>query len=225
MDLKMESGTNRRARLAMLLLFGITMAYFESAVVVYLRALLYPEGFTFPLRLLDRELLLVEVGRELASLAMLVTVALLAGRNFNERLAFFLMIFALWDIGYYLFLKLMLGWPESLTTFDLLFLVPAPWVGPVLSPLLVSLGLLAGAALILRRIWSGGEFAPNFREWAIASGGALLILLSYVLDIDAGVGRSVPRPYRWDLLLVGLASGLYALLRSLARTRPRRGAA
>ncbi|HUU27060.1 MAG TPA: hypothetical protein VM123_04540 [archaeon] len=205
--------------LVYLLLFAVSMAYFEAAVVVYLRELFYPEGFAFPLRIIGRGDIIVEIGRELSTIVMLVVVARLAGRFFYERLALFLIIFGVWDIFFYGWLKFILGWPAGLLTWDILFLVPLPWIGPVLSPVVVSLCMIVGAGLVLKRVWSGGVFAPNFREWAIAVGGAFLILLSYVVDLDAGRGFALPGPYRWDMLIVGLAAGFYAVIRSLTRTR------
>ena len=103
-------------------------------------------------------------------------------------------------------------------TWDVLFLIPLPWIGPVLSPLLVSVALLGGGIAILLRLGDGGVFRPNVRELTIAIGGAWLILLSYMIDTDAGFGKSLPDPYRWELLVSGLAAGSYALMRSLRRT-------
>ena len=150
---------------------------------------------------------------------MLLAVALIAGRSFYEGFAFFSIIFAVWDIFYYFWLKVILGWPQGIFDWDILFLIPMPWIGPVLSPIIVSLCLIIGASLILKRIWSGGTFTPNFREWAIAVCGAFLILLSYVLDSDAAAGSTMPEPYPWMLLAAGAAAGFYALARSLIRTR------
>ncbi|MBN2287826.1 MAG: hypothetical protein JXQ83_00740 [Candidatus Glassbacteria bacterium] len=205
-------------RIVCLVLFSVAMAYLESAVVVYLRALHYPEGFGFPLVPIEPGRAVVEIGRELSTLAMLVAVACLAARTFYRRFAVFCITFGIWDIFYYFWLKVLLDWPQSLLTWDVLFLVPLPWIGPVLSPLLVSVSLIIGGWLILRRTGSGGRFAPNWREWAIDLGGALLILLSYTCDLEATLSFAMPRPYRWELLLVGLAAGYYALARSLLRT-------
>ena len=202
-----------------LILFGASMGYLEAAVVVYLREIIYPDGFSFPLRMIGGAILRVEIGRELATLGMLAALALIAGKSFYERFAFFSLTFATWDIFYYIWLKLLLGWPESLLTWDILFLIPLPWIAPVLSPIIVSLCLIAGAVLILRRLWNGGVFELNLREWLIASGGAFLIFLSYIADLDAGKGYTRPAPYRWELLAVGVAAGFYALSRCLNRTR------
>ncbi len=208
----------RPLALAVLAVFAVAMAYMEAAIVVYLRQLYYPDGFAFPLVVIEGDILLIEIGREFCTLVFLAALSWFAGRRTAERFAMFCLAFALWDIFYYLWLKVMIGWPESLFTRDLLFLIPLPWIGPVLSPLLVSLSLIIGSVMILLRLGRGGVFRPNPREWIIAVGGALLILLSYMLDLDAGLGSGLPAPYRWELLAAGIASGFYALMRSLYRT-------
>jgi hypothetical protein len=216
-DLRGTPPGGRPLALAVIALFAVAMAYAESAVVVYLRQIYYPDGFGFPLPPIIREHLIVEVGREVATLVMLFTVSWLAGRRLAERFAIFCFAFALWDIFYYVWLKVMLGWPESLFKSDVLFLIPLPWIGPVLSPLLVSLGLLIGSVAILKHLNLGGTFRPNWREWAIGSGGAWLILLSYMTDLSASLGGGMPSRYRWELLVVGIAAGFYALARCVAR--------
>ncbi|MCE5270396.1 hypothetical protein LLH00_03855 [bacterium] len=195
-------------------LFAAAMGYLEAAVVVYLRQLYYPQGFAFPLRLMERAVVLVELGREAATVAMLLALAVLAGRRWAERLAWFMTAFAIWDISYYVWLKVILDWPESWLTPDILFLIPLPWVGPVLSPVLVSLAMLVGAGLILHRLGRGGVFRPDFHEWLAVLAGAGLIFLSYVVDTRAGL----PGAYHWEMLAGGLCAGLYGLLRCLWRS-------
>jgi hypothetical protein len=204
--------------LAVLVVFAVAMAYMEAAIVVYLRQLYYPNGFVFPLVVIEGKLLLIEIGRELSTLVFLAAIGWFAGRRFAERFAMFCMAFALWDIFYYVWLKVMLGWPDSFITWDILFLIPLPWIGPVLSPILVSLALIAGSVAIMVRLNAGGVFRPIVREWLIAVGGAWLILLSYMLDTEATIGGQMPSPYRWELLIAGIAAGFYALMRTLYRT-------
>jgi hypothetical protein len=115
------------------------MGYMESSVVVYLRAIMYPDGFGFPLAPFDSHLAVTEIFREVATIIMLLGAGIIAGKTFPERFAWFIYCFAIWDIFYYVFLKALLGWPESFMTWDILFLIPATWVGPVISPIIVSL--------------------------------------------------------------------------------------
>ena len=123
--------------------FYAAMAYLESAVVVYLRALYYPSGFDFPLVPMDRSLVFTEVWREAATLIMLLAPAAILTRSRMERFAWFCFGFGVWDIFYYVWLKALLDWPADLLSRDLLFLIPVPWVGPVWAPCAISLGLIA----------------------------------------------------------------------------------
>src|SRR5258707_7052052 len=105
-------------------IFSIAMAALESAVVVYLRALYYPDGFTVALRMIDPQILLIEIAREAATLIMLIGVACLAGKNFKDRFAYFLLSFGVWDIFYYAWLKAFINWPASIFDWDILFMIP-----------------------------------------------------------------------------------------------------
>src|SRR3990170_403953 len=120
-------------------LFGIAFAFVETSMVVYLRALYYPEGFSFPLKVVSQEHLAVELAREAATIIILVTVGIIAGRKRWEKFGYFLAAFGIWDIFYYVWLKVALNWPQTLTDWDVLFLIPVPWVGPVIAPLLLAL--------------------------------------------------------------------------------------
>ncbi len=143
-------------RLVWLALFAVGMAYVESAVVTYLRFLYYPDEFVVVAADAVGEMSLValriEVGREAATILMLVTVSLLAARrNWWERLAYFLWAFAVWDVFYYIWLFVLLRWPPDLMTLDILFLIPRIWVAPVVLPIAVSGIMMVVAATILRR--------------------------------------------------------------------------
>src|SRR4051812_30545987 len=100
--------------------FSIAMAALESAVVVYLRALYYPDGFTVVMKMMDQRILLIEIVREAATVLMLMGVGWLAGKNLKDRFAYFLLSFAVWDIFYYMWLKVFIGWPSSLLEWDIL---------------------------------------------------------------------------------------------------------
>jgi hypothetical protein len=137
--------------------FAVAMGFLEAAVVVYLRALYYPDGFRFPLVPMPGYLVVTELVREAATLVMLLAPGALVTRLRLERFAWFCWCFAIWDLCYYLFLKLVLGWPETWMTWDVLFLLPVVWCGPVLAPCLISVGLLVLAVLLLEQ----GSRAPG----------------------------------------------------------------
>lgn len=140
-------------KLSLLAVFGIAMAHLEGVVVVYLRKVL---GITdsesnkesidkFPKRYLT-----IEMTREAATIIMLVVIAYLTGSSWAERGIFFLWTFAFWDLFYYLSLYLLIKWPPSFSTIDVLFLIPKPWIAPVWFPIGVSfLTILAIIILFL----------------------------------------------------------------------------
>jgi hypothetical protein len=84
-------------------------------------------------------LLTVEVMREAATMLMLLSVAILAIEKWRERFAIFLWTFALWDTAYYSSLWAVVHWPDSPTSWDVLFFIPVPWIAQVWFPVLVSI--------------------------------------------------------------------------------------
>lgn len=128
-------------KLIWLTLFAIAMAHVEASLVIHLRSLYYPHNplAIFPLSLLSHRDLAIELTRELATMVMILSVAFLAEKSFNRIFAAFVYVFGLWDLFYYLWLKLMLGWPVSWFEWDVLFLIPWPWFGPWIAPVLIAL--------------------------------------------------------------------------------------
>jgi hypothetical protein len=171
-----------RNKLIIITVFAIAMALLESAVVIYLREIMYPEGFRFPLAPIHPHLALTEILREAATLVMLICIGLLAARSFSQRFAWFVYSFAIWDIFYYVFLWLLLGWPESLMTWDVLFLIPATWTGPVITPLLITVLMILLAFTIL----VNGEKGINTRilplEWTGLITGSIIVVIAFVTD-------------------------------------------
>lgn len=208
-----------------LFLFGISFGYVEAAVVIYLRQLYEPlgqkltpgrsPGDLFPL--LDRgrmaseapetaRLLEVEVIREAATIAMLAAAALLVTGE-GKWLPAFAVAFGVWDISFYLFLRLWIGWPASLLTWDILFLLPVPWVAPVLAPVIVSITIVgSGLAALYRPV---DIRAPH---WIGLILGGALIVLSFTWDFRYVVAGNLPHPFAWWLFLTGEVVGLGAFL-------------
>jgi hypothetical protein len=201
------------------------MAYVESAVVVYLRTIYYPHGFGFPLVLLPPGMVAIEMGREVATLVMLLGVAMLAGADRWDRILVFCVGFGVWDLAYYMWLWVFLRWPPSLFTWDVLFLIPVPWIGPVIAPVVVSVVLVGGALLLMRRRAggqaggrAGGEpisFPLSLRMLALAGGA--LVLASFMLDFQVVVRQMEPPPFRWGLFETGVALAVAALVLALRR--------
>jgi hypothetical protein len=127
--------------LSLLALFGIAMAHFEGVVVVYLRkalGMLDSESNKESLEKFPVRYLYIEMTREAATIIMLVVIAWLTGNDWTEKAIFFLWTFAFWDLFYYLSLYILIKWPPKLTTIDVLFLIPKPWIAPVWFPIGVS---------------------------------------------------------------------------------------
>ncbi|HNX08095.1 MAG TPA: hypothetical protein PKL96_10970, partial [Bacteroidales bacterium] len=111
---------NTLTKIIWVAIFAIAMGFLESAVVVYIRALYYPEGFMFPMKLISDQIMITEFFREAATMIMLIGIAVIAGSSAIERFAYFIFSFGIWDIFYYIFLYALLGWPQSLMTWDVL---------------------------------------------------------------------------------------------------------
>lgn len=230
-----------RLKFFWLAVFAVAMGFLEGIVVVYLRELYYPDGFEFPIKLMSPELVKIEWIREIATLVMLAGIGILTGRNGLQRLLYALFAFGVWDIFYYAALKLLIGWPASLLTWDLLFLIPVSWLGPVLAPVLNSLTMIVMALLLIRRQESGYSVKVTIPDWILIFGGALIILYTYLIDysrllIESGVLASgnppeaaeklvamitgyIPDSYRWPLFIAGEVLILAAITKILIISR------
>jgi len=217
-------------------LFSAAFGYVEAAVVAYLRTIyaplhlhLYPRTLPnelFPLISVDQlralgpehaTRLKIELGRELATLLMLAGAALLAGRNLREWVAIFLACFGIWDITFYLWLKVLLGWPASLVTWDLLFLLPVPWVGPVLAPAIVAASMIAAGLAVLRREYSGRPVSIGKAHWVAIVLGGVLVFAAFIADFRNTAQGGYPAAFHWSLFLVGEACWLLAFCAALRR--------
>jgi hypothetical protein len=199
-------------RILIIILFSVAMAYLESAIVVYLRELYYPNGFSFPLKLIPGKILIIELGRELATIVMLFSVAMIAGNLLIERISYFLFAFGVWDIFYYLWLKIFINWPESLLTDDLLFLIPVPWISPVLAPVIVSVVFISFSVWALKNADAGIKVKFSFLSLILIASGVLLILISFMWDYENRLNSVSPVEFMWGVFIVGLvlmSAGLF----------------
>ena len=200
-------------RFIVVCVFSAAFAYIESAVVVYLREIFHPAGFVFPLTdfvlgPMPNRLLLVEIGREAATLVLILTGCVLIGRTRSQRVAYFLTIFAVWDIFYYIWLKVFLDWPASIMEWDILFLIPAIWASPVLAPVIVSVMMLTFAMVILYRDHIGAPVSVKMFHWIGFIVSALIIVVSFCL-----AGRAIALPeyadyLNWKLFWLGEFSAI-----------------
>ena len=207
--------------------YSVAMAWVEAAVVYYLRTMV---GRIEPYQ--RHPLPLVggigpaELVREAATLIMLLAVGTLAGRTWRERLGYSAIAFGVWDLGYYAFLRFLCGWPHSLLDWDILFLLPLPWWGPVLAPMLIALLMIAWGTLARREPFVRLGAAWELPAWTLNFCGialALYVFMAGSLRV-AGQGAEAVRevlPQRFDWSLFGLALLLMSAPPLLALTRVR----
>ncbi len=128
-------------KLVLLSIFGIAMAHLEGVVVVYLRkalGMLDSESNKESIEKFPDRYLRIEMTREAATIIMLLVIAYISGTTWLEKGLFFLWTFAFWDLFYYVSLYILIKWPPTLKTIDVLFLIPRPWIAPVWFPVSVS---------------------------------------------------------------------------------------
>jgi hypothetical protein len=218
-----------RRTAAGLILFGISFGYVEAAVVVYLRAIYdpvrhklrpnQPAGELFPLIPANQLqnaapetawLRSLEVAREAATMIMLASVALVAAGGRSLWLPSFAIAFGTWDLFFYVFLKLLVHWPKSIMTWDILFIIPVPWAAPVLAPLIVSITIIGAGLLALARPM---RMLPA--HWGAMTIGVALILLALMWDYQNLTAGGLPRPFAWKLFGAGEITGVAAFLHAL----------
>jgi len=212
----------RRLRPAAIL--ALAMAYLEAATVVYLREIYGITDLVRDVPAYDPRLAAVELGRELATLVLLLALGWAAGSTRQARLGLACFAFGLWDILYYFWLRLLIGWPASLLDTDILFLIPLPWWGPVLAPMLIACLAAAGGWLAVSASDRGRMVRPRKNEWGGMAAGILLVLYAFMADALAmlparaeDLGRLRPSAFPWPVYLAGLAAMAWAVLGSLRR--------
>jgi hypothetical protein len=162
--------------------YAVAMAFLESAVVIWIREVLYPDGFSFPLTEMDPGMAVTEIIREAATMIMLVSVAAIAGSHFTERFAWFILAFGVWDIFYYIFLWILIGWPGSVMDWDVLFLIPVTWTGPVITPVIISLLMIFLGVVIVRGRDKGVRIVLKGWHWILLIAGSLIVITAFAMD-------------------------------------------
>lgn len=210
-------------------LFAVAMAWVEAAVVFYLRTLVDRIEPYQPQPLPDMHGLLgPEIIREAATMIMLACAGALAGRTARARLAYLVIAFGIWDIFYYVFLKALTGWPATLLDWDILFLIPLPWWGPVIAPMTVAAGMILFGTVSLRR---DPPFWPTRRSLAFCVTGLVLLLWAFMYEAIALILRGasqeevqnlLPQIFPWPLFWLGMVlstvPALDLILQSIAHT-------
>ena len=208
----MTRAARRRRRWLVVVVFAAAMAWVEAASVFYIRALTDRiEPYQANPLPIQGVLGGVELVREAATLVMLVTLGMLAARNWVERIGYTAIAFGVWDILYYVFLRPMTGWPRSLLDWDVLFLLPLPWWGPVLAPVSIAALMILWGTLVTQ---SDRRALRTSWTWTTAGSIGLGIALAlYVFMADAlgvvsegldATTRVLPARFNWTLFCTAL---------------------
>jgi hypothetical protein len=200
---------------ASLWLFALAFGWIEASVVVYLRQISARESairaggclpdLQVPLMALPEHLLALEVAREASTLILLVSVGVLAGRRLADRIGAFLLTFGIWDIAFYAVLRLVTGWPGSLSTWDILFLIPSPWVAPVWAPVTIAVFLVIGGSYLF---WTPDrERRYRWTDAGVLLGSAGLPFVAFLAGSDAVVDHRLPERFPlwvfWSGVILG----------------------
>ena len=198
-----------------IIIFAMAFAWVESALVVYLREIFYEGSFTFPIivnwegeEYAGHYITRIEIAREFATIIMLAAVACASGRTGWQKFSLFMVVFGVWDIFYYIWLWVMIGWPENLMTWDILFLIPLPWVGPVITPVLIALAMTVAGSLIMYYEENGATIRFYWYDWTIVLGCGVLMIVAFcwdwknIIQLPDGIERTgIPNPFLWKLYL------------------------
>jgi len=227
-----EAPRDKRGAIFGLILFGIAFGQVEASVVVYLRTIAAPFRTSAGLPAIEpmplfraanlgslERLLYIELTREAATLVMLAAVAWAIGKNLRTWFPAFALAFGVWDLTFYLWLKVMIGWPASLFTWDVLFLLPVPWAAPVAAPAIVALSLAVGGAIALTR---PPEKVPRM-AWTFLTAGAVVLLTSFMWDWRHWIEGGAQRGFPWAVYGLGEMLGVAGFVIGVRPTAPETG--
>ncbi len=205
-------------RLLCVTIFATAMGFLEAICVVYLRGNLFSPGTDTTEIVAQLGRFGIEHIREACTIVMLLTVAWVAAFNFQTRTAMFFLMFGVWDITYYIGLRVFTGWPGSILEWDCLFLMPVPWFGPVLAPVLISLFMVVSCILVIRREAAGSRLRMTLPVLALVGLGFGLWYWSFVKDSDTIMAGGYPGVvYSWPLFLVGMTLAVFGVFMAARR--------
>ena len=212
-------------------LFAIGMAFIEAATVVYLRRVLNIHDLLLDIPPFNPELTPIEIGRELSTLIMLFAVGWAVGKSWQTRVGFLFFAFGIWDIFYYGWLRIFIAWPDSIFAQDLLFLIPLPWWGPVIAPLLIAGLMIVGGILAVNAEDNGYAIKASGTDWIALFIGLIALLFSFMKDAIMKLPTSVetlaslrPGSFDWWIYLPGLVLTSYIVLKITIQKRIKQGA-
>lgn len=218
---------------AVVFAFAMAMAWVEAAAVFYLRTVVGRidpyQSIPLPMR---GQLGEIELIREAATLIMLAGIGWLAGTNWRARLGYGVVAFGVWDIWYYIFLRQMTGWPSSLLDWDVLFLIPLPWWGPVIAPVSISLLLILSGTIVTQFDGSDRPIWPGGLALCLNLVGVILSLFVFMADTIGAVNKGpeavrtvLPTQFNWPLFILALllmSAPVLDMVRLFCRQTPSR---
>jgi len=222
----------RRPAYASLWILALAFGWIEASVVVYLREIYlreaslqganYYTSFQLSLVSLSGHLVAVEMVREACTLLVLGAVAWLAGHRYADRVGAFLLAFGIWDLTYYAGLKLALGWPDSLSTWDILFLIPLPWVAPVWAPATIAAVFVVAGSYLFWTPERQRLYRPA--DIAILVAAVCLTIAAFLTEWRAVADQRLPEPFPvwlyWAGVVVGTIWFARVERRAVKRGRP-----
>lgn len=207
-------------RLPFVAAYAVAMANVEAAVVTYLREARGIDDLVRDLPTTFDRLAAIEVGREAATIVMLLAIGWIAGRRWQDRLGHFAFAFGMWDVAYYGWLALFDGYPRSPLDWDVLFLIPVPWWGPVLAPALIAAMMCVGGAAAVYGADRDVSWRLSWTNAAVAAAGIAVVLYTFTADalgavpdgLDA-VAEVRPSAFQWPVFTLGFVAMSWAGLR------------
>jgi len=184
--------------------------------------LFYPEGILFPIKIMPLSMALIEIGREFSTIIMLLVIGYLSGKTLIERFLYFIFCFGVWDIFYYVWLKIFLNWPTSLLENDLLFLIPIPWIAPVLAPIIVSLTMIIASVLSLFFQNKGHTLKVEKKYLLLAILGSIIIVISFFWNAYTVNLLEESNPgFQWEIFFIGEVILIIGLILFLKKNKPK----
>lgn len=213
-------------KLFILIIFSLAFAYIEASVVVYLRTMYGINNLITDLPTVIDKYAIIEIGREASTLIMLISIGWITGSKKQDRLGYFLLVFGTWDIFYYVWLNVFINWPKSLFDWDVLFLIPFPWWGPVLAPIIYSIIFISlGCALVY--------FTEQNKLLKISVADTIILFFCIMFSLFIFMYDSIstffsnhnsivnvkPTYFNWPLFLVAITIIIIILLKAIFLNR------
>ncbi len=203
-------------RISSVIIFAIAMGILEAICVVYIRQIIFPPDGNITNVPITNFNFAIEAVREAMTIIMLTTVSILSAYNIRTRLAMFFLAFGVWDILYYVGLKIFLDWPASIMDWDTLFLIPVAWYSPVIVPVLVSIYFIFGSIFIVLHEGNGTKLRFSYLVVILQFSAFVVWYYSFVKD-SAMISENgyATAEYSWILFFLGLVLGVGSLTISL----------